>query len=1019
MGKRAQLEIIRPDGAVFFAPLDPTRGITNIGRDPENDVVLDSPEIADFHAVIDHRKSPFHILVFSEGSTRLDGEVLSPEHAATLATWSTLEIDGHTLILIEGVERGAERKAAPAQPRQAPATTAPVAASGPAAAAPPSPVPPQAPPPSTAVATQERAASPPAPARIPSEATPRLPSRPADVTDDMIITNISEREWTVNVEESAVFAVEMVNGGPIVATFVVHVEGVPQEWVTISPPDINLNEEERGSVTITITPPRHPSSRAGTHNLAVVVTSPDHPGRASQRGAALTINPYYAFAVSDLDPKQQTVGGAHPEGTATVHIANKGNSEVPFRLEAMDNQRACTFEFEVPGESTPLAQQAEIHLPPEETFVIPIHITPLHRPFIGLRKQRHTYTTTVSMLTEEQIPRSMLGELMVRPLIGPLLMALIALLLGALIILLFRPRIHAFAASPTEIEAGDEVIFTYDTSALARRWIETDKGTLITLDTAEGTYVEDPEQDTLYTLHAENLLSRVIGLLSPEVDPILIDVSPLEPKVILSVDRPSIIAGETATLRWEVVNADNVILVTNDQEQTLAPSDYSAERAVTPQETTNYTLRATNAFGEEAVDSLSIEVKYPTPTPLPRPVIQRFAVAPRTIYAGESVTLTWEAENATKVEILGEEFPPNGETVQTLNEVGVVEYVLIALYDDEMGIQQPTRRASAPIRVTVLQEPTPTLAPEKPEIEEFRAVPAEVVRGSGQQVQLVWSVTGEFTNIEITGPTVGTLSNLAAKGSIPVNATETTFFMLTAYNEDLNSSATTELTVTEPPPPTPTPLPEPIIQYFELQDANPDDEYSVTEDNSSGTTRIYSVDQNAAVVFRWSALNVPQVVLIAGEDSSNREPVGTFNTVIRQVSEYQLVAANDEGVTRYAYIQINLNPVEVPPAPYDLDVDTAQPPGQPFDLVWSYDPDYIDDIIGFRMYRAQSPDGPWNRIADETDLNNNARTWTEEDPRCGMYYYVAAVYVDIDGNKQETAPSPNQWGSWPCPTPTP
>ncbi|MFP4345108.1 MAG: FHA domain-containing protein [Anaerolineales bacterium] len=1012
MGKRAQLEIIGPDGAVFFAPLDPTRGITNIGRDPENDVVLESPEIADFHAVIDHREAPFRILVFAEDSTRLDGEYLSPDGSATLGTWSTLEIDGHTLILIEGAETGGGPETAPVEARQTQAAASATTTAPPAAR--------RTPPPPVTVATPERAAPPPTPARVPREPTPRLPSRPADVTDDVILTDISQREWTVNVEETATFTVEMINGGPIVATFVVHVEGVPQEWVTLSPPDINLNEEERGTVTVTVTPPRHPSSRAGAHNLAVVITSPDHPGRASQRGATLTINPYYAFAASDLDPKQQTVGGANPRGTATIHIANKGNSEVPFRLEATDNQRACTFEFEVPGEPTPLAQQAEIRLPPEETFVIPMHITPLRRPFIGLRKQRHTYTATVSMLTEEQIPRSMLGEILVRPLIGPLLMALIALLLGALVILLFRPRIHEFDASAREIEAGDEVIFTYDTSALARRWVETDEGTLITLDTAEGTYVTAPEEDTLYTLHAENLLSRVIGLLSPEVDPIPIDVSPLEPKIIVfTVDRPFIIAGQTATLRWEVVNANNVVLVANGQEQTLAPAEYTAEREVEPQETTDYTLRATNEFGGQAVDSLSIEVKYPTPTPLPMPVIQRFSISPRTIYAGESVTLTWETENTTKVEILGEEFPPNGETVQTLNQVGVVEYVLIALYDDEMGIQQPARRTSAPVRVTVLEKPSPTPEPEKPEIEEFRAVPAEVVRDSGQQVQLVWSVTGEFTNIEITGPTVGTLSNLAAKGSIPVNATETTFFMLTAYNDELNSSATTELTVTEPPPPTPTPLPEPIIQYFELQDADTNDEYGVTEVSGSGTTRIYSVDQNAAVVFRWSALNIPQVVLIAGDDSSNREPVGTFNTVISQAGEYQLVAANEAGVARYAYIQVNLNPVEVPPAPYDLDVDTPALPGQPFDLVWSYDPNHIDDIIGFRIYRAQSPSGPWNRIADETTLNNTDRTWTEEDPRCGMYYYVAAVYVDIDGNKQETAPSPNQWGSWPCPTPTP
>ena len=58
-----QLEIIGPGGQIEFYELDPGKGVTNIGRHPENDVVIDSPTVALFYAVLDHRKKPYHLMV--------------------------------------------------------------------------------------------------------------------------------------------------------------------------------------------------------------------------------------------------------------------------------------------------------------------------------------------------------------------------------------------------------------------------------------------------------------------------------------------------------------------------------------------------------------------------------------------------------------------------------------------------------------------------------------------------------------------------------------------------------------------------------------------------------------------------------------------------------------------------------------------------------------------------------------------------------------------------------------------
>jgi len=180
------------------------------------------------------------------------------------------------------------------------------------------------------------------------------------------------------------------------------------------------------------------------------------------------------------------------------------------------------------------------------------------------------------------------------------------------------------------------------------------------------------------------------------------------------------------------------------------------------------------------------------------------------------------------------------------------------------------------------------------------------------------------------------------------------------------------------------------------------------------------VTYGAKVRFSWSALNVPQVTLIAGESSSARPPVGEFTTVIRQAQDYQLVASNEEGATKYAFIQLVLRPIEVPPAPQNLNgTQGPLPPDTPLRLTWTYDPDYVDNIVGFRIYRADVDTNLYNRMADESELDNTARAWEDPDPTCGHVYYVSAVYLDVDSQKQETEPSPNHWYSWPCPTPTP
>lgn len=104
MAHQGQLEIINLNGEIEFYPLDAEKGVTNIGRHPENDIVLDDAGVAPFHAMLDHRQKPYQIIVLAqEGETVLEDEPLPPNIATTLQNWNNIKLGSYTLILVEDV----------------------------------------------------------------------------------------------------------------------------------------------------------------------------------------------------------------------------------------------------------------------------------------------------------------------------------------------------------------------------------------------------------------------------------------------------------------------------------------------------------------------------------------------------------------------------------------------------------------------------------------------------------------------------------------------------------------------------------------------------------------------------------------------------------------------------------------------------------------------------------------------------------------------------------------------------
>src|SRR6266542_1572654 len=103
MARQELLEIISPSGDVRFLNLDPSKGIINIGRHPENDLVLDSPRVGPFHAVLDIRQKPYRIVSLgADGDLTMSGQPLAANAPLLLNLWDTFQLCGYSFILYEG-----------------------------------------------------------------------------------------------------------------------------------------------------------------------------------------------------------------------------------------------------------------------------------------------------------------------------------------------------------------------------------------------------------------------------------------------------------------------------------------------------------------------------------------------------------------------------------------------------------------------------------------------------------------------------------------------------------------------------------------------------------------------------------------------------------------------------------------------------------------------------------------------------------------------------------------------------
>ncbi|MGH2523119.1 MAG: FHA domain-containing protein, partial [Anaerolineales bacterium] len=367
-----RIQVLEPHQTARAVPMQP-RGLA-IGRAPDNDIVLDYPEVSEHHARIEFDGT--HYLVLDLNST--NGTYLADARlpAGVPVIWPAatgLRIGEVWLHALRANAEAAE------------------------------------------------------PADTEAQAPPQIKGSAID--PDLVHFSPAKRiglftelsQLSIAPGKSVTLSIVVLNLGATADHVTLSVTGIPANWLAAPAPTLHLLPNTQQEVKLTLHPPGSPQSHAGRYPVTIQVASHSAPSEVAETKLTLTVLAFSAFT-SDLRPQSIPANEM-----AQVTIQNQGNTQETFALTWEDP--ANELAFDLPPNQIPIAEG--------QTAVAEFRAAPRVRRIIG-GEQAYPFTVLVSSPSGETQTHTgeVVSSAMIPAWLPPLLLVM-CLLLGAAAALIY------------------------------------------------------------------------------------------------------------------------------------------------------------------------------------------------------------------------------------------------------------------------------------------------------------------------------------------------------------------------------------------------------------------------------------------------------------------------------------------------------------------------------------------------------------------------------------------------------
>jgi len=242
-------------------------------------------------------------------------------------------------------------------------------------------------------------------------------------SDDILIS-LSQSTLAITPGIPTSMTVTIRNLGRLVDHYSLRIEGVPDAWLTIDPPQVQINPSDAGTMTLTINVPRAPESRAGEYELTIYAEAQHaRKGEFGIAQARWTVVEYMGNALA----VQPRIAQGRDQATYTLQLRNDGNAAARYSLRGEDDLSALRYRFTHAGQAGQAGiDAASIALEPGGSADVSMQASTARR-LIG-NPTNHTISLTLVGGSEPKMERLQFVQ---RPLIPPALLGLLTFLLLA------------------------------------------------------------------------------------------------------------------------------------------------------------------------------------------------------------------------------------------------------------------------------------------------------------------------------------------------------------------------------------------------------------------------------------------------------------------------------------------------------------------------------------------------------------------------------------------------------------